>query len=60
MFQVLMELRHVVVNPARLVKNLSEKSGERQVYISHEDFQKNSGIPAYMVSTYRTDRFLRE
>lgn len=40
MFQVLMELRHVDVNPARLVKNLSEKSGERQVYISHEDFQK--------------------
>jgi site-specific recombinase XerD len=24
-FQVLMELRHVDVNPARLVKNLSEK-----------------------------------
>lgn len=40
MFQVLMELRHVDVNPARLVKNLSEKSGERQVYISHEDFQE--------------------
>ena len=40
MFQVLMELRHVDVNPARLVKNLSEKSGERQVYISHEDFHK--------------------
>ena len=33
-----MELRHVDVNPARLVKNLSEKSGERQVYLSHEDF----------------------
>ena len=40
MFQVLMELRHVDVNPARLVKNLSEKSGERQVYVSHGDFHK--------------------
>jgi integrase len=40
MFQVLVELRHLDVNPARLVKNLSEKSGERQVYISHEDFLK--------------------
>jgi integrase len=40
MFQVLMELRHADVNPARLVKNLSEKSGERQVYISHDDFQR--------------------
>jgi integrase len=38
MFQVLMELRHVEINPARLVKNLSEKSGERQVYISRVDF----------------------
>jgi integrase len=37
-FQVLMELRYVDVNPARLVKNLSEKSGERQVYLSHRDF----------------------
>jgi integrase len=37
-FQVLMELRHMDVNPARLVRNLSEKSGERQVYLSHEDF----------------------
>ncbi len=38
MFQVLMECRRVDVNPARLVKNLSEKSGERQVYISYADF----------------------
>ena len=41
MLQVLMELRHVDVNPARLVKNLSEKSGERQVYISHEDSRRS-------------------
>ena len=38
LFQVLVEHRHMDVNPARLVKNLSEKSGERQVYISAEDF----------------------
>jgi integrase len=38
MFQVLMELRHVDVNPARLVKNLSEKSGEREVYLSLQNF----------------------
>jgi integrase len=38
LFQILMEYRRVDVNPARLVKNLSEKSGERQVYLSHQDF----------------------
>ena len=40
MFQVLMELRYVDVNPAHLVKNLSEKSSEREVYISWPDFSK--------------------
>jgi len=39
MFQVLLELRHLDVNPARLVKNLSEKSGERQVYLSQAHFE---------------------
>jgi integrase len=39
MFHVLMELRQVEVNPAKLVKNLSEKSGEREVYIGFSDFQ---------------------
>ena len=38
MFQILVELRHLDVNPARLVKNLSEKSGEREVYIGFDDF----------------------
>ena len=38
MFQVLMEERLADANPARMVKNLSEKSGERQVYISFRDF----------------------
>ncbi len=40
MFQILLELKHVDVNPVRLVKSLSEKSGEREVYISASDFQK--------------------
>jgi len=40
MFQVLIELRHVEVNPARLVKSLSEKEGQRHAYISFKDFQR--------------------
>ena len=40
MFQVLIELRHLDVNPARLVKPLSEKSYKRQAYVSHDDFQR--------------------
>lgn len=40
MFQVLIELRLVETNPCRLIKNLSQKSEERQVYLSHSDFQK--------------------
>ncbi len=40
MFQILMEHELVDHNPARDIKNLSEKSGERQVYISFNDFQK--------------------
>ncbi len=54
-FQVLMELRHLDVNPARLVKNLNEKSGERQVYIGHEDFGKILGVlPAWFRSIAQT------
>ena len=37
-FQVLIELKHIDANPARMVKNLSEKSGEREVYIGLDDF----------------------
>ena len=40
MFQVLVELRLIETNPCRLVKNLSQKSEERQVYLSRPDFQK--------------------
>jgi integrase len=39
MFQVLIELRHVDVNPARLVKNVSEKNHKRGAYVSLHDFQ---------------------
>jgi integrase len=39
MFQVLIELRYLDVNPARLVKRLSEKNAKRQMYISLADFQ---------------------
>jgi integrase len=38
MFQVLVKLRLVETNPAKLVNNLKEKSGEREVYLSHQDF----------------------
>lgn len=36
-FSVLIELQLVETNPVRLVKRLSEKSGERQVYLSLHD-----------------------
>ena len=39
-FQVLMELRLVDVNPALMVKALSEKAGQREVYLSFQDFQR--------------------
>lgn len=38
MFQVLVEKGLIATNPARLVSNLSEKNGEREVYISRWDF----------------------
>jgi integrase len=38
MFQVLVKLRLIETNPAKLVNNLKEKSGEREVYLSHRDF----------------------
>ncbi len=37
MFQVLIEMRLLEVNPCRLIKNLSQKSEERQVYLSLAD-----------------------
>ena len=40
MFQVLIELRLIDVNPCRLVKNLSQKSEERQVYLSFQDISR--------------------
>ena len=58
MFQVLIELRHVDVNPARLVKNLNEKSGERQVYLSHGDFRPYIGGAPRVVPSYSIDGLL--
>ncbi len=40
LFGVLVELQFLDVNPVRLVKKLSEKSGQRQVYLSFEDFHR--------------------
>jgi integrase len=55
LFQVLIELRHIDVNPARLVKNLSEKSGQRQVYIGLQDFQSLlDHIPAWFLPFVQT------
>jgi len=39
LFGILIELQIVDTNPVRLVKRLSEKSGERQVYMSFKDVQ---------------------
>ncbi len=50
MFQVLIEIRYLDVNPAKLVKNLSEKSGQRQVYIGLQDF---TGISEHIPSWFR-------
>jgi integrase len=39
-FQVLIELEHLNVNPVRMVKRLSTKSGEREAYVSWKDFHR--------------------
>jgi len=38
MFQVLMEYRHLDVNPAKMVKSADGSTGEREIYISYKDF----------------------
>lgn len=43
-FQVLVELQYVETNPARLVKNLSQKSEERNVYLSPRDVERIAGV----------------
>ncbi len=42
-FQVLVEFQYVEANPARLVKNLSQKSEERHVYLSSQDVARIAG-----------------
>jgi integrase len=55
MIQVLVELRYMDVNPARLVKSLSGKSGERQVYLSNRDFGGiTRRLPAWLVPITQT------
>lgn len=55
MFGVLIELQLVESNPCRLTKKLSEKSGERQVYISFEDFQRIlEHLPTWFVTIAQT------
>jgi len=55
MLQVLVELRYLDVNAARLVKNMSEKSGERQVYLSSRDFAEiTRRLPAWLVPIAQT------
>src|SRR5208283_1162413 len=39
MFEVLIELRYLEANPARMVRDLSQKESEREVYVSSGDFQ---------------------
>jgi len=39
-FQVLMELEMVDQNPCERIKNLSEKSGQREVYLSFQDVRR--------------------
>ncbi|MFC1836853.1 tyrosine-type recombinase/integrase [Thermodesulfobacteriota bacterium] len=40
LFQILIEMDLIGHNPARSLPNLSEKSGLREVYISHQDFNR--------------------
>jgi len=37
-FRVMIELEEIDKNPVKFVKRLSEKAGEREVYISYQDF----------------------
>jgi integrase len=49
MFQVLVELRLIENNPCRLIKNMSQKAEERQVYLALSDFQKIADFaPAWL------------
>ena len=58
MFNVLIKLRLIEVNPAKLVKNLNEKSGEREVYLSHKDFRRIVAAVASLGTAYCPDLVL--
>lgn len=58
MFQVLVELRRIDINPARLVGNLSEKASQRHAYISWQDFQRIvEQLPAWFRSIAQTSYY---
>ena len=40
LFRVMVELQLLEANPVRLIKRLSGKQGEREVYLSHEDVSR--------------------
>jgi site-specific recombinase XerD len=40
LFGVLIELQFAETNPCRLVRRLSERAGQRQAYVSFEDFNR--------------------
>jgi len=50
LYRVMIEKKLVELNPVRLLERLSEKSGERQVYVSASDFSAIvSHLPSWMV-----------
>jgi integrase len=58
MFQVLVELRLIETNPCRLVKNVSQKTEERQVYLSLSDFDRIVDLaPAWLKPILMTAYF---
>ena len=55
LYGVHIDLRLVDTNPVRLVRKLSVKSGERQVYISHDDFLRiTNKCPAWFQRVTQT------
>ena len=58
LFGVMIEYKLIEGNPCRLVKRLSEKSGERQVYLSLFDVQRIVQKIARMVRSHSVDCIL--
>ena len=58
MFQVLVELQYVDVNPARQVRDLSEKTSERQIYISYKDYCRIIDLVPKVAEAHNSNRIL--